>query len=180
MREISLNRVLLCVSLIASMGPGCGIRTILPESGSEQADTGSTSGQSDASMNDSSRPEQLCGNGVIDVDESRGIFEQCDGEELGGETCSSLGEGEGELRCGPACYFDVSMCVPLQPTGGYGGGGPLPDGAVGDGGFPPVLPPGIDGGGDGAIRVIRPADNGAAMSFEPGGWFDLREAREAR
>jgi hypothetical protein len=51
-------------------------------------------------------PEEFCGNGVIDEDEG----EECDGENLGGETCESLGnEGGGTLRC-DECSFDEDDC----------------------------------------------------------------------
>ena len=46
-----------------------------------------------------------CGNNVIDVGEV------CDGDDLGGETCESLGMGGGELRCTNDCIgFEVSGC----------------------------------------------------------------------
>jgi hypothetical protein len=56
-----------------------------------------------------------CGNGHIDPGE------ECDGRNLGGETCRSLGflekgEEEGEPAC-DECHFDVSEC-----TGGCGNG----------------------------------------------------------
>jgi hypothetical protein len=56
-----------------------------------------------------------CGNGMID------LGEQCDGANLGGESCSSLGEGTGEIRCTAECAFDVGMCTGIAATGGYGG-----------------------------------------------------------
>lgn len=45
-----------------------------------------------------------CGDSVLD----RG--EQCDGSELGGASCASLGYSHGTLRCGPDCGLDVSGC----------------------------------------------------------------------
>jgi Cys-rich repeat protein len=56
-----------------------------------------------------------CGNGLID----EGSFEHCDGANLGGESCSSLGYGGGQLLCSEGCTFDVSMCT-LVPDSGYG------------------------------------------------------------
>jgi hypothetical protein len=51
-----------------------------------------------------------CGNGVIDPGE------QCDGADLQGFDCFSLGLGGGVLACDPVmCTFDTSMCM--------GGGG---------------------------------------------------------
>ncbi|HLK10509.1 MAG TPA: DUF1566 domain-containing protein [Candidatus Binatia bacterium] len=46
-----------------------------------------------------------CGNGVKDGPE------ECDGTDLGGATCASLGfTGGGTLACTPGCGFDVSGC----------------------------------------------------------------------
>lgn len=48
-----------------------------------------------------------CGNGNVDPGE------QCDGNDVGGFDCTSLGLGEGEIDCDPiTCSFDTSMCVP--------------------------------------------------------------------
>lgn len=45
----------------------------------------------------------------------------CDPNNLGGQTCSSLGAGSGTLLCDPVtCSFDRSMCT---GTGTQGGGG---------------------------------------------------------
>ena len=51
----------------------------------------------------------VCGDGII---EGR---EDCEGEDLNGQTCESLGYGGGELTCDIACSFDTSDCWPL-PT----------------------------------------------------------------
>ncbi len=52
-----------------------------------------------------------CGNGKIDPNE------QCDGANLNGFTCESLGNAGGTLKCDPVtCTFDTSMC-----DGGGGG-----------------------------------------------------------
>lgn len=49
-----------------------------------------------------------CGNGTIDV-----VGEQCDGADLGGETCASLGfPGGGALGCAAGCLLDTSACMP--------------------------------------------------------------------
>ena len=50
-------------------------------------------------------PGHLCGNGVLDR------LEQCDGTNLFGRTCLTLGFPGGELKCGPDCIFDVSGCA---------------------------------------------------------------------
>jgi hypothetical protein len=47
-----------------------------------------------------------CGNAIIDGKE------QCDGVDLGGKTCSSLGYGEGFLNCySESCTYDVRLCT---------------------------------------------------------------------
>jgi hypothetical protein len=55
-----------------------------------------------------------CGNNEIDVGE------QCDGSDLGGSTCSSLGFSSGSLSCSSVCTFNTSSCT---SSGGGGGGG---------------------------------------------------------
>jgi hypothetical protein len=55
-----------------------------------------------------------CGNGVIDAGE------QCDGADLQGFDCQSLGLNGGTLACDPMmCTFDTSMCS--STTGGTSG-----------------------------------------------------------
>jgi hypothetical protein len=45
-----------------------------------------------------------CGNGAIDG------TEDCDGTNLGGATCGTLGHGAGTLSCTAGCVFDQSSC----------------------------------------------------------------------
>jgi hypothetical protein len=47
-----------------------------------------------------------CGNGALDAGE------QCDGTNLGGASCSSLGFPGGTLSCTAACTFNTSACTP--------------------------------------------------------------------
>jgi hypothetical protein len=47
-----------------------------------------------------------CGNATADGD-----AEQCDGADLAGEDCISLGFAGGTLACGQACQFDTSGCT---------------------------------------------------------------------
>ncbi len=54
-----------------------------------------------------------CGDGII-----QGIHkEDCDGDNLAGVTCASLGLGGGTLRCNPYCRYDVSMCETTAQCG---------------------------------------------------------------
>jgi hypothetical protein len=39
-------------------------------------------------------------------------IEDCDGTNLGGATCVTLGYGSGTLACAPGCRYDVSGCIP--------------------------------------------------------------------
>lgn len=45
-----------------------------------------------------------CGDGSIDTGED------CDGDDLGGANCGSLGYDGGTLACGGSCFFDESSC----------------------------------------------------------------------
>lgn len=45
-----------------------------------------------------------CGNGQLDTGE------ECEGSDLGGASCLTLGYFQGTLSCGQSCYFDVSSC----------------------------------------------------------------------
>ena len=56
----------------------------------------------------------ICGDGVIDEGEG------CDGEDLEGETCQSLGFNGGSLSCRDNCMFDVSSCTGEGPECGDG------------------------------------------------------------
>jgi hypothetical protein len=83
-----------------------------------------------------SSPTCKCGNGKIDTCEISDhggcagvshpcdpgpehiehVTEICDGADLGGRTCQSLGFASGTLRC-MQCNFDTSGCVPIPPGG---------------------------------------------------------------
>ncbi len=68
----------------------------------------------------------ICGNSIKE------IGEQCDGGDLGGQNCVSLGYYGGTLSCNSDCTFNTSLCTIAPPSGGGGGGG--------GGGAPPVYP----------------------------------------
>jgi hypothetical protein len=58
-----------------------------------------------------------CGDGVIqDV-----LGEQCDGANLGGESCGSIGFGSGTLSCRPSCIFETALCTDSSGGGGSSG-----------------------------------------------------------
>ena len=85
----------------------------------------------------------FCGDGVMQAGED------CDGADLGGQTCASATMGArpvGSLFCSPNCFFDTTFC-----EGGFDGGtGGFGTGGFGTGGF------GAVGGGVG----LPPADAG--------------------
>jgi hypothetical protein len=47
-----------------------------------------------------------CGDGIVNV-----AGEVCDGADLGGDTCVSLGLGPGTLSCGSTCKFNTTGCT---------------------------------------------------------------------
>ncbi len=60
-----------------------------------------------------------CGNGKVDV----GSSEQCDGSDLQGQNCQSMGQfSGGQLLCSAMCTFDTQMCTGagVNGTGGAG------------------------------------------------------------
>lgn len=52
-----------------------------------------------------------CGNNVLEQEE------ECDGNDLGGQTCASLGLVGGMLECTSRCAFDVSECTGTDHCG---------------------------------------------------------------
>jgi hypothetical protein len=48
--------------------------------------------------------DPVCGNDLVEGNE------ECDGPDLDGESCASLGEGDGALACTDTCTFDVGGC----------------------------------------------------------------------
>lgn len=72
------------------------------DSDSGSASDSVTGGPTSAS--DATGPMTQCGNGVLDGGE------ECDGAELGGASCQSLGHTEGTLGCTALCYFDEQQC----------------------------------------------------------------------
>jgi hypothetical protein len=73
---------------------------------SEASTTGPSSSTGDSVCPDPDPNGGMCGNGVID------LGEQCDGANLQGFDCPSLGLGNGTLCCDPlTCTFDTSACT---------------------------------------------------------------------
>ncbi|GBD34352.1 hypothetical protein HRbin35_00064 [bacterium HR35] len=59
----------------------------------------------------------VCGNNLKEPGE------ECDGPDLGGQSCVSLGYSGGTLSCNSNCTFNASQCTISPPSGGGGGGG---------------------------------------------------------
>ncbi|MFH2005476.1 MAG: hypothetical protein ABI333_02705 [bacterium] len=59
--------------------------------------------------------EPVCGDGVRHQPQ-----EQCDGADLGGQSCQSLGFDGGALSCTSSCLLDLSQCNAQQPFCGDG------------------------------------------------------------
>jgi alpha-tubulin suppressor-like RCC1 family protein len=57
----------------------------------------------------------LCGNGI--AENERGQGEQCDGADLDGQTCQSMGFAGGTLACNDDCGYDLSGCSTLCGNG---------------------------------------------------------------
>lgn len=62
----------------------------------------------------------VCGNGVKEAGE------QCDGADLAGQSCGSLGYDLGALSCKGNCAFDTSLCQLAEAPGPFPAGGWLP------------------------------------------------------
>ncbi len=73
----------------------------------ETCDDGLSNGTYGFCASDCSGPGPRCGDGV------RNGPEDCDGSDLGGETCASLGRGTGTLSCS-ACAFATTTCTGPQ------------------------------------------------------------------
>jgi cysteine-rich repeat protein len=55
-------------------------------------------------------PCTTCGNGTAEGTSGQDGYEECDGPDLRGATCNSLGKAEGSLQCGASCTYDISRC----------------------------------------------------------------------
>ena len=79
-------------------------------------DASTTSGDGDTTSTDETEDtgtDPVCGNGIAEEGE------ECDGEDMGTETCEAQGFSGGDLSCLANCYVDVTLCVfdacPAQP-----------------------------------------------------------------
>ncbi len=70
-----------------------------------------------ASVNVTAIVPGVCGNNIKEINE------ECDGPDLGGQSCVSLGYSGGTLTCNSNCTLNTSQCTTQPPSGGGGGGG---------------------------------------------------------
>jgi hypothetical protein len=87
---------------VVAVAQGVTTTTVVPPS-TVTSTTSSTSTSTTTSTTTTSTAP-LCGNGRLDR------FEQCDGTNLFGRTCLTLGFHGGTLGCRPDCIFDVRAC----------------------------------------------------------------------
>lgn len=98
--------------------------------------------------------------------------EECDGADLAGQTCLSLGFTGGSLACSPQCTFDTSSCLVAEfPDLGGGGGGPDlgPIDMRDDVGVPPQ--PGADVASARPVNEPTPTEDGGGC----GGGLEVRQ-----
>ncbi len=60
-------------------------------------------------------PDGFCGDGAANA-----VGEECDGGDLNGRSCLSLGFADGTLTCDSSCDFDTSGCPPVPDDCGNG------------------------------------------------------------
>lgn len=61
-----------------------------------------------------------CGNETAEGEEGDPQYETCDGSDLRGEDCISIGQAQGALRCNQDCEWDISGCTGGGTTCGDG------------------------------------------------------------
>lgn len=66
--------------------------------------------QSSSTVIDVTLRISVCGDTIVEGPED------CEGEDLNGNTCLSLGYGGGDLACDVSCSYDTSSCIPPTPT----------------------------------------------------------------
>jgi hypothetical protein len=99
-------------------GTDTGAPADLPETGGQETTTGDGDGDPGGDGDGDPDPTtggSVCGDGAVDPGE------QCDTDDLKGQTCELLGYASGMLGCDPVtCTYDASDCV-VEMDGGSGG-----------------------------------------------------------
>ena len=75
------------------------------------------------------RCPSICGDGIL----ADGAGEYCDGAELGGTSCVSLGYLSGEVSCRATCTVDASACSRAEADAGADASGSADTGSASDG-----------------------------------------------
>ncbi len=135
----SFDRVM---ARIAARADGACPGGLSPEEYREFLD-GCSTGVTEAAEDGEAPQCGSCGDGVVDLEE------QCDGANLAGSSCTSLGYTlGGELACDTYCSFDLSACRAQQApvTGEI-----VPYGAASDGAVQAGAPLSLVDNGDGTI-----------------------------
>ena len=74
------------------------------DASSDDSSSADSTGGDDSSSGSDSTGLELCGNGVVESGET------CDGDDLGGADCETLGNDGGTLGCADDCTFETSAC----------------------------------------------------------------------
>ncbi len=97
-------------------GSDFGILDCLSEAGYSEGDLGCSA---DCQAIDTNDCHGVCGNNMLDPADS----EQCDGDDMGEETCMSLfGSPMGSLHCDDSCSYEYGACAGVFPSGYFGCG----------------------------------------------------------
>ena len=96
-----------CAGVLASCGNGTLESGEECDDGTNNSDTPNASCRTNCTL-------QKCGDGIIDDQQG----EECDGTNMGGNSCTNLGYQGGTLRCSSSCHMDTSECIQDQDSDG--------------------------------------------------------------
>jgi hypothetical protein len=124
----------------------------------------------------------VCGDGIIQTPNGNSITEQCDGTNLGGNSCTTIIGGfvGGTLSCNMQCQFDTSQCIANVPTSCNGAWSPPEDSGVLCDGTPLpngctaicICEPGFSATGTGECVINSPINEGTINSVWNKIYFD--------
>jgi len=101
---MSMIRRLMAV-VVAVVVAGCPDPEGGGSSGTSTDGTDTGGDPTDSAADSDTGPAEGCGNDIIEAGE------ECDGINLGGASCETLGFGGGALACAPGCVYDPEGCV---------------------------------------------------------------------
>jgi hypothetical protein len=108
---------------LTSFGPSSA--SAGPSSATNASDTGDDA-TTDGMTSSAEVGGENCGNGVVDPPE------ECDGPDLGQQSCTAQGYSGGELSCAANCVFDTSMCSDACGNGSIDAGEDCDGAELGD------------------------------------------------